>query len=244
MREKFRVYTDKVINKIGCDRKTAKKIREDLIDTLMMKWDETGEEDPYILMGEVDDIAEEFRENLQLEYKNCYSKNNYNRRRGYYEYKSELKIAGLPLVHVVNGLGVARGIVAIGPVAVGIIALGALSLGVISLGALALGLLFSIGAISGSTLISVGGISIAYYLSFGGISIAKHFAIGGVVIGNVAIGGVAKGIVAVYKERGSGQFVYPYYHKNIGEIMDKIKILYPNINSIVSKIIESLIKIM
>lgn len=237
---RFMSYTNKVVDRIGCDRKTSKKIREDLLDTLIMKSSETGEDDPYILMGDVDEVAEEFRESLNIK-ENCYNFSLYGRRM-HYEYKSKINILGMPLVHVVNGRGIAKGIFAVGPIAIGMFALGILPIGIISFGVIAIGLLGSLGATALSPIFSLGGIAVSYYLSFGGIAIAKNFAFGGLAIADVAIGGVVKAIVGVYKQEGSGTFVYPYYYNNISEIMDRIKSLHPSMSDTLSEVIKAIIK--
>lgn len=100
-----------------------------------------------------------------------------------YEYRSERELFGLPLVHIVYGLGinpltgrlrVAKGIIAIGNIAVGGLAIGGLSFGVISLGGLALGL-----------------------AAFGGAAVGLLLAMGGMAVGLVAIGGGAVGYYAL-----------------------------------------------
>ncbi len=216
--KKFINYTDKVVSRIGCDRKTSRKIKEDLLENLIMKSSETGEEDPYILMGDIDEVAEEFKESLNIK-ENCYNYTFYSRK-SHYEYKSKTTIGGIPLVHVINGRGVAKGIIAVGPVAIGVFALGLLPIGIVSLGVIGLGMLIGLGAIGVSPLISLGGIAISYYLSLGGVAMAKHFAIGGLAVANVAIGDAAKGIVAVYKQKGSGQFLYPSISSTFSEVIE------------------------
>ena len=100
-----------------------------------------------------------------------------------YEYRSKRELFGLPLVHVVYGLGinpvtgrprVAKGIIAIGNIAVGGLAIGGLSLGVLSVGGLALGL-----------------------AAFGGLAVGLLLALGGMAVGLVAIGGGAFGYYAL-----------------------------------------------
>lgn len=109
-----------------------------------------------------------------------------------YEYKSKRTLFGLPLVHIRfgrRGLGVAKGIIAIGNCAVGVIALGGFSLGLISVGGLSLGLLLSLGGWA------LGG------LAMGGFAIGL-VALGGAAVGLFAMGGGAFGMYAV----GGGAF--------------------------------------
>ena len=100
-----------------------------------------------------------------------------------YEYKSKIKIKGIPLVHINIGFGIrkAKGIIAIGNIAQGVLAIGGLAMGLLALGGVPLGL------------ISLGGIAIALLLACGGLALAP-VAIGGVAIGIISIGGLAIGI--------------------------------------------------
>ena len=113
-------------------------------------------------------------------------------------YRSELSLFGLPLIHVATGTseggrykrGVARGMIAVGDVAFGVvavgglavggIAIGGLSLGVAALGGLALGGLALGGAAIG--LWACGGMAVALYAALGGMAIAGDYAQGGVAV--------------------------------------------------------------
>ena len=100
-----------------------------------------------------------------------------------YEYRSQTELFGLPLVHIVYGMGinpltgrlrVAKGIIAIGNIAVGGVAIGGVSLGILSLGGMALGV-----------------------AAFGGLALGLLLALGGMAVGYVAIGGGAVGYYAL-----------------------------------------------
>jgi hypothetical protein len=72
-----------------------------------------------------------------------------------FEYRSRLRIGGLPLVHVVRGIDPssgrrppAVGLIAIGQVAVGLIAIGQVAVGIISIGQAAVGLGWGIGQLA------------------------------------------------------------------------------------------------
>ncbi|MCL1631963.1 helix-turn-helix domain-containing protein [Sporolactobacillus sp. CPB3-1] len=108
----------------------------------------------------------------------------------HYEYKSDRKLFGLPLIHVNigSGLYVAKGIIAVGCVAIGLLSVGLLSLGVLCVGLLSLGLL-SFGNLVLGVLLAVGGIAIGT-LAIGGIAIGV-FSLGGLSIGMFSIGGMA-----------------------------------------------------
>lgn len=109
----------------------------------------------------------------------------------HYEYKSQRTLFGLPLVHIRfghRGMGVAKGILAIGNVAVGVFALGGFSFGLFSVGGLAFGLLFALGGWAMGAL-AIGGLAIGL-LAFGGAAVGL-FAMGGGAFGVYAAGGGA-----------------------------------------------------
>lgn len=108
----------------------------------------------------------------------------------HYEYKSSKTICGIPLIHINlkrYGIGVARGILAIGNASIGVVAIGAFSLGIISVGGLVVGLL-SLGGLAAG-IFAVGGVA-AGFLSIGGVAFGVY-ALGGCAIGSYAIGATA-----------------------------------------------------
>lgn len=111
----------------------------------------------------------------------------------HYEYKSKRTLFGLPLVHIRlghRGMGVAKGILAIGNVAVGVFTLGGWAMGALAIGGLAVGLLAFGGAAVG--LFAMGGSAIGVYAAGGG-AIASEIAIGGSAHAPLAIGQTAEG---------------------------------------------------
>ena len=118
-----------------------------------------------------------------------------------YEYRSKRTLFGLPLVHIRfgrRGMGVAKGVLAVGNFAVGVVALGSVSLGVVSVGGLSLGLLFALGgwAMGGFAVVeglfAMGGGAAGVYAAGGG-AVASQIAIGGSAHAPLAIGQVAEG---------------------------------------------------
>lgn len=125
----------------------------------------------------------------------------------YKEYKSEKKIFGLPLYHIIVGKsfkeakGVfaigfrAKGIFSLGFISIGLFSFGLLSLGLLSFGVLALGLLslgtFSVGMVALGAIclgvVSLGSVAIGLF-SFGGIALGKYFALADHATGMIAIG--------------------------------------------------------
>lgn len=125
-----------------------------------------------------------------------------------YEYRSRRTLFGLPLVHIrfgYRGMGVAKGIIAVGNYAVGLVALGGFSLGLISVGGLSLGLLLSLGgwavggfAIGGLAmgLIALGGGAVGLF-ALGGGAFGMYAAGGGAIASQIAIGGSAHAPLAI-----------------------------------------------
>lgn len=102
-------------------------------------------------------------------------------------YRSEKKIFGLPLLHVVNEPDpvtgrriIAKGVIAIGGQSLGIFAFGGVASGFMAFGGIAAGVF------------AFGGISIGL-CSWGGLALALIIALGGLAIGTVAIGGTSVG---------------------------------------------------
>lgn len=138
----------------------------------------------------------------------------------HYEYKSSKTICGIPLIHINikrYGIGVAKGILAIGNAGIGVVAVGAFSLGLISVGGLALGLLslgglaaglFAIGGVAAG-LLSIGGVAVGIYAlggcaigsyAIGGAAVADKVALGFAASGNIAIGESVEGITTFYRQ--------------------------------------------
>lgn len=109
----------------------------------------------------------------------------------HYEYKSKRTLFGLPLVHIRlghRGMGMAKGILAIGNVALGVFTLGGFSFGLFSVGGLSFGLLFALGGWAMGAL-AIGGLAVGL-LAFGGGAVGL-FAMGGGAFGVYAAGGGA-----------------------------------------------------
>jgi len=110
-----------------------------------------------------------------------------------FEYRSNIEILGLPLVHIAQGYDpqtfrprVARGIIAIGNIAIGVFALGGLAMGGFTLGGLSLGL-FALGGIAIGS-IALGGVSMAILFAAGGIAVSPFYAVGGLTLAQHALG--------------------------------------------------------
>jgi len=113
-----------------------------------------------------------------------------------YEYKSELSIGSLPLVHICTGVDpvtrrprVAKGVIAIGNLAMGVFAMGGLAVGLFSLGGLSLGLLAALGGAAVGAGFSVGGLAIGS-VAIGGAAIGFSYAMGGAAFGPAVIDGM------------------------------------------------------
>lgn len=224
-------YIKSVINNINCSGNTRKKIKEDLLNHIQVKSLETGEEDPWKLMGDPYEVAKEFGENMDSKYDNRYYY-------PAYEYKSKTRILGIPLVHINSKRnGFAKGIIAVGGFSIGIVSMGGVSFGLFSFGGFSIGLLIALGGLAGSLGFAAGGAAFGYYMAIGGAAIAQHFAAGGYAQANVAIGDVAKGIVSVFETRGTGDILLKAPVKS-QEFASAVRNLYPNIDRITYKILN------
>lgn len=137
----------------------------------------------------------------------------------HYEYKSRRTLFGLPLVHIClghRGMGVARGIFAVGNIAVGFFALGGISLGLFSLGGVSLGLLLALGGLSVGG-IAIGGCAVGLlalgggaigWLAVGGGAFGTYAVGGGAVASQIAVGGSASAPLAIGRESVSGAVTF------------------------------------
>lgn len=236
MNKEFDNYINKIVSNIGLTGKKARNIREDLYSSLIEKQQITGETNPYILLGDPEDVAEEFRENIGIERR--YFHDYY-----WYEYKSKVTVLGIPLVHInCKPMGVAKGIISIGSIAIGVLAFGGVSIGALSFGAIAMGILAAIGGISLAGLLSIGGIAMAFGVSVGGVAISKLMACGGYASANIAIGGISKGVISIFKQSGEGTYLFDN-SSNLKEIINTIKEVYPNISEKIINFMEKFISL-
>ena len=111
-----------------------------------------------------------------------------------FEYKSEARLFGWPLVHITSGYDpqtfrprVAKGITAIGNMAIGVFAMGGLAIGGITFGGLSLGLVALGGLALGG--FAVGGVAIGLLFAGGGLAASLLYALGGLALAPHAIGG-------------------------------------------------------
>jgi len=223
-KSQYERYINSVVNNIRCDGKTRKKIKEDLLSHLQVKSLETGENDPWKLMGDPYDVANDFRENLNI-------KEDYRNMTYGYEYISETRLFGLPLVHINNRRnGFAKGIIAVGGISVGVISLGGISLGVLSFGGLSIGLLLSLGGFSGSLGIALGG-----------AAIAKHLAIGAYAQANIAIGDTVKCAFGAYQTKGIGDVLFKF-PVDTETFFNKLTEFSPRISSLTLKVLKLFIR--
>src|SRR5262245_59031240 len=97
-----------------------------------------------------------------------------------FEYRSRLRIGGIPVIHVVRGVDPATGrrppavgILAVGQVAIGVIAIGQLSIGLLAVGQLALGALAALGQVA-FALCAMGQIAAGALASLGQAALRPH----------------------------------------------------------------------
>ena len=154
----------------------------------------------------------------------------------YYEYVSQRKIFGLPLVHIRiahHGFARATGIIAIGNAAVGLVSIGGCSLGLISLGGISVGLLLALGGASvglfslGGLAVggfAIGGLAVSQWFSLGGGAVSGGLAIGGGAVGQVAVGDSAVGTYAFSKGAGASvQEIWPVIRREFPHMWSGIR---------------------
>lgn len=190
----FEVYAKEVTEHIHCSNKTKKRIREDIMESLYLRAEETALTDPYVLMGNPKEVAQDFILNLdEIKSSSTLSKS--------YEYQSDATFMGYPLIHIcLNSFKTAKGIIAIGNRSVGFISIGGFSAGVLAFGGISLGI-FSFGGLAISALIAMGGLAVGYDMAFGGLAMAYHFSVGGLAIAHdLAIGGQGLAEIVAYQQ--------------------------------------------
>lgn len=176
--------------------------------------------------------------NLDMEAEKTHTRNSayvsYSRMQ--YEYKSKKTIKGLPLVHVIFGMGrPAKGILAIGVRATGVVSVGIFSAGIFSIGILSAGILafgtiaaglialgsFAVGVIALGA-IAIGGFCMGALnfgeFCFGALCYAGQVAVGDEAHGRIAIG-FSRAVGSAYEEviGKDYQFDYPTVERIIDE---------------------------
>jgi len=237
----FEHYANEVVSYLGCSARKAATIKGDILQSLEQKSEQTGETDPVKLMGEPEEVAGEFMENLNI------TPQMYQ-----YEYRSKTHFKGIPLVHINRRRGgTAKGIIAVGSVAIGVISVGALSIGVLSLGGISLGLCFALGGVAAggvsafgglalSLLYAFGGMAISFAFSFGGFALSNNVAVGGYASGKeLAVGGVAKGFISVFNQNGTGEHLFDANQYPLEEIIRSIKMIKPETSDFVLNIVRN-----
>jgi len=233
MRREYKVYVNKVLSYISTDHKTKKKIKSDLLETLMTREDEGMDVDPYEVLGDPLEVAKEFSENLGMSMLN-----------GGFEYKSKVSILGVPLVHINLGRNAtAKGIVAIGSKSVGIISIGGISLGVVSLGGIGFGVL-AFGGIAAGLFSAFGGVAVAYEMAIGGVATAKSLAVGGVALAkDIAIGGSVSASLMGYTQSFNGENIMQAFRlpSEKAQFMTEYFVRFPDFGTIKDTIIRTIL---
>ena len=208
----FDPYIRSVLSKLRCSRSLKRRIREDLMEALVMRAEDQGIYDPVMLMGEPTVIAAEFSANLGIE------------QYAIEEYRSETQIFGLPLIHYVKrGMRPAKGIIAVGQVAIGVVSIGGLGIGVFSFGGLSLGV-FSLGGLALGVVAALGGMAVGFDFAAGGMAVAYNLAIGGFAVAkDLAIGGKAIAELAIYTESYNSASTFIRASHHISQVTDSLR---------------------
>ncbi|MBI9015458.1 MAG: hypothetical protein JEZ08_24705 [Clostridiales bacterium] len=234
MKREYKVYVNKVLSYISTDYKTKKKIKSDLLETLMTRDEEGMDVNPYDVLGDPLQVAKEFSENLGMSMINAG-----------FEYRSKACIFGIPLMHINLGRNAtAKGIVAIGSKSIGIVSIGGISLGVISLGGIGLGVL-SFGGIAAGAFAAFGGVACAYEIAFGGVATAKSLAVGGIAVAkDIAIGGSVSASLMGYKQSFIGENIMQAFRlpSEKAQFMTEYYVQFPEFNVLKDTIIKAILK--
>ena len=104
-----------------------------------------------------------------------------------YEYCSQTRILGLPLLHIARGVNpntgrprMAIGVLAVGNIAIGLVAVGGLALGGVAFGGVSVGLLALGGVALG--VVAAGGVAVGGLLAIGGVAMSLLIAVGAAAI--------------------------------------------------------------
>ena len=187
MLKSFRKYANQVVGMLNSDTETKRRIREDILELLQDRYEDTGITDPVELLGSPHNFAETLGEEI-------------NKAASFYRTKqSSTTFLGLPLLSYSNNPAVtSKGWIAVGIKSIGFISIGSFATGIFSFGAFSIGL-FSFGGVSLALLAAFGGVAVAYDTAFGGVAIAYHLAFGGFAIAkDIAIGGLTSARLMAY----------------------------------------------
>lgn len=255
------IYVEDVLLLLEADWRTKSSIRKEIHERLDARRELGDDRSAEEILGSVDRVAEEYASRYGLVKKQAPPRIGWKRRGRYssggYEYCSESKLFGLPLVHIVagdvgrTGTYVAKGIIAIGPFAIGLFSLGGFSIGLFSLGGVSIGLLLALGGLAVGGFGAIGGAAISYGIAVGGFAMAYHLAIGSAAISHhVAIGVETAGSVCGYfKQMMNADFVDSrsipgayFLPWEAGAFLEDVSRI-PNFGSVYRHVIEFLIRL-
>ncbi|BES64740.1 hypothetical protein SANA_11790 [Gottschalkiaceae bacterium SANA] len=239
MVKSFKKYTNQVIGMLSSDPETKQRIREDILELLQDRYENTGITDPVELLGNPRDFAktlgEEINETASL----------------YRSKQSKTTLLGLPLLSYSNNPTVtAKGWIAVGTKSMGFISIGAFATGIFSFGGFSIGL-FSFGGLSLALLAAFGGVAVAYDTAFGGVAIAYHLAFGGFALAkDIAIGGLTSARLMAYMQAYLPQtesMIKSQWAFKIPDELDSFKVIFnryfSDFGSLKKSILQSILRI-
>jgi hypothetical protein len=209
MNDKMERYITTILENMVVDEKLKERVAQDLRGHINEASQKKSMDEVLDKMGSPDEVAREFMDTIYQDKNEVIERMIQERLKlnqlfkdAYYEFKTKIKLFGLPLIHIkfrrLRGYGTkygaAKGIIAIGDIAIGVIAFGQYAYGGLCIGGYSLGVI-SIGGFSAG-LISLGGFCIGL-ASFGGVG-AGIWSLGGFSAGLYTLGGaIAIGVNAV-----------------------------------------------
>ena len=235
----FNRYARDVVQTIHCDRKTKQRIREDVLELLQDRYEESGIADPVALLGSPEEFATSLREEIGAAPSPFYTR------------KSETTLLGIPLYMISNHPSVtSKAWFAVGTKSIGFFSIGAFSIGAFSFGGFGLGL-FAFGGLAAGIVTAIGGVAIAYNTALGGVAIASQLAMGGIAIAReIAIGGLTSARLMAYNQSyippTTDAFSKSIWAFRIPDELDQFRDLFnrhfANFGSIKRSLIESILR--
>ena len=212
MEKKIKKYVKEVMQYLDLDYKTKNRYKEDLITQINERASQEHLDLVLNDLGNPKELARQYMDD------GGYEKQKYFR----FEYKSKMKLLGLPLIHIcmsergIRG-NIAKGIIAIAPFSFGVVSIGAFSVGLLAFGAICLGL-FSFGSIAFGLLLAYGAIAVGLG-AVGAVAIG-YLARGAVAVGHTVIGIETAGVNVLEGENITNKEVFDFiqtHHPNLKE---------------------------
>lgn len=236
----FNRYATQVVQNMNCDRKTKRRIREDILELLQDRYEESGNPDPSSLLGSPQEFALTMQEEIGLKPSSFQTR------------ESVTEFLGLPLFMYSNDPNVtAKAWFAVGTKSMGVVSVGAFSVGVFSFGGFGFGI-FTIGGVAIGLISAIGGVAIAYNTAIGGVAVAMQLAMGGLAVAKeIAIGGMTTAKLMAYNQsfipQASDSLTKSNWAFRIPDELDQFQTIFhrhfSNFGAVKRTLIESILRL-